>query len=72
MLENNTSFWKCCTAVCIFELQNKCSHVDGCVDPEIIADKFVISAMLERDLDIGGVSVRPLFPSVRLSHTGIN
>ena len=39
MLKNNTAFWQCWRSK--FELRSKCSQVYGCVDPEIIADKFV-------------------------------
>ena len=39
MLKNNTAFWQCWRSK--FELQSKCSQFDGCVDPEIIADKFL-------------------------------
>jgi len=38
MTKNNTDFWKCWKSK--FEVKNKCSQVEGCVDPSVIADKF--------------------------------
>jgi len=38
MLKNNTAFWKCWRSK--FERSNKCSQVDGSVDPEVITNKF--------------------------------
>ena len=36
--KNNTAFWNCWRSK--FEATAKCSQVDGCADPDIIADKF--------------------------------
>jgi len=38
MLKNNTAFWQCWRSK--FERSNKCSQVDGSVDPEVITNKF--------------------------------
>ena len=36
--KNNTEFWKWWQSK--FECSSKCSEVEGCVDPEVIASKF--------------------------------
>jgi len=33
-----TAFWQCWRSR--FEFVNNCSHVEGCVDPDIVANKF--------------------------------
>ena len=38
MRKNNTYFWNCWKSK--FEVKSKCSQVDGCVDRNVIADKF--------------------------------
>ena len=38
MQKNNTAFWQCWRSK--FECSNKCSQVDGSVDPVAITDKF--------------------------------
>jgi len=38
MKKNSTDFWKCWKSK--FGSSNNCQQVDGCVDNEVIADKF--------------------------------
>jgi len=46
MRKNGPTFWKCCRSK--FESTNKCVEVDGCVDPNTIADKFAIFLIVFR------------------------
>jgi len=36
--KNGTAFWRCWRSN--FESKSKCSQVKGCIDPDVIADKF--------------------------------
>jgi len=36
--KNGTAFWRCWRSN--FESKSKCSQVEGCIDPDVIADKF--------------------------------
>ena len=38
--KNGTAFWKCWRFK--FESKSKCSQVEGCIDPDVIADKFAV------------------------------
>ena len=39
--KKTTAFWQCWRSK--FEFLNNCSHVEGCVDPDIVANKFAIN-----------------------------
>jgi len=38
LMKNGTAFWRCWRSN--VESKSKCSQVEGCIDPDVIADKF--------------------------------